>query len=116
MAQLNSLLVTGNSRFINTIKGTTTSSAGLIRATMGNTSTSTAFVATANEITSLYDGLTIVVKNTVVASESGCTLNLNGLGAKRIWLSQANGYCTFCKNCGSIKCCSLLGRWKCQSS
>ena len=55
---------------------------------------STAFVVTASGITSLYDGLTIVVKNIKVASASNCTLELNSLGAKRIWLSQTNAYCT----------------------
>ena len=69
---------------------------GLVRATMNDsTSTSTAFVVTADSgIESLYDGLTIVCKNTKVASASGCTIDLNGLGAKRIWVSQGNGYCT----------------------
>ena len=57
-------------------------------------STSTAFVVAADGITSLYDGLTIIVKNTKIASASGCTLNLNNLGAKRIRLSQGNAYCT----------------------
>lgn len=69
---------------------------GLVRATMNtSTSTSTAFVVTADSgIESLYDGLTIVVKNTKIASASGCTLDLNGLGAKSIWLSQSNSACT----------------------
>lgn len=73
---------------------------GLIRATMESTSTSTAFVASADGVTELYNGLTIVLKNTVVASASGCTLKLNTLDAKRIWLSQSNSYCTthFAKN------------------
>lgn len=68
------------------------------RATMNTTtSTATAFVvdtSSPESVTNLYDGLTIVCKNTKIASASGCTLNLNGLGAKRIWLSQSNGYCT----------------------
>ena len=67
---------------------------GVIRATMESTSTATAFVLTAPNITSLYDGLTIVVNNTVVASATGCTISVNGLDAKRIWLSQSNGYCS----------------------
>ena len=69
---------------------------GIVRGTMNTTtSTSTAFVVSADSgIESLYDGLTIAVKNTKVASASGCTLNLNGLGAKSIWLSQSNSACT----------------------
>lgn len=67
---------------------------GLVRATMDTSSTATAFVVAADGITSLYDGLTIIVKNTIIASASGCTLNLNNLGAKRIRLSQNNSWCT----------------------
>ena len=68
---------------------------GLVRATMdSSTSTATAFVVSATGITELYDGLTIVVKNTKVASDTNCTLKLNNTDAKRIWLSQANSYCT----------------------
>lgn len=59
-----------------------------------STSTTSAFVVTISGITALTDGLTICVKNTVGASVSGCTLNLNGLGAKTIWLSLDNAACT----------------------
>jgi hypothetical protein len=67
------------------------------RCTMDSSSTATAFVvnsASGDNITALTDGLTIYVRNTVIASASGCTLKLNSLDAKRIWLSQGNGYCT----------------------
>lgn len=94
MAQLNSLIVTGDSRFLNTINGNITSANGIHRATMATSSTATAFVLTADDIDSLYDGLIIYCKNTVVNSAANCTINLNGLGAKRIWVSQDNGYCT----------------------
>ena len=67
---------------------------GVVRATMDSTSTSTAFTATADGVTALYDGLTILLKNTVVASASGCTLNLNGLGAKSILASLNSGTIT----------------------
>lgn len=69
-------------------------SRGLVRATMESTSTNKAFVITAPGITELYDGCTVIVKNTVIASTKNCTFNLNNLGAKRIWLSQDNAYCT----------------------
>lgn len=55
---------------------------GLVRATMDSTSTSTAFKVTADGITELYEGLAIIVKNTVIASASGCTLQVNNLTAK----------------------------------
>ena len=48
------------------------------------TSTSTAFTATVPGVTALEDGVTVILKNGVVASASGCTLNINGLGAKPI--------------------------------
>ena len=94
MAQLNSLIVTGDSRFLNTINGNITTTNGIHRATMETSSTATAFVLTADGIDSLYDGLIITCKNTKIASASGCTINLNGLGAKSIWLSQNNSACT----------------------
>ena len=59
-----------------------------------STSTTTLFTVTISGITALTDGLILCVKNTVGASASGCTLNLNGLGAKPIWLSEANAACT----------------------
>ena len=34
------------------------------------------------------------IKNVTGTSASGCTINLNGLGAKSIWLSEANSACT----------------------
>ena len=55
--------------------------------TVGNTSTSTAFVATIDGITSIYDGVCVFLKNNKVTSASGCTLNINGLGAKPIYNS-----------------------------
>lgn len=71
------------------------STGGILRAVMDDeASTSTAFVLTSDKIDSLYDGLTIVTKNTKVASAYGCTINLNSLGAKSIWLSQTNAACT----------------------
>lgn len=63
---------------------------GIVRATMESTSTSTAFVITAPGITSLYDGATFICKNIKVNSASGCTMNVNGLGAKGMWCSQSN--------------------------
>lgn len=53
------------------------------------TSTATAFTVTISGITTLYDGLCILVKNNVIASKADCTLNVNGLGAKRIHYNTA---------------------------
>ena len=67
---------------------------GIVRCETDSSSTSTAFVVTVSGITSLYDGIILCIKNTKVKSAANCTINLNGLGAKRIWLSQSNDYCT----------------------
>ena len=46
-----------------------------------STSTSTAFTATVPGITELTDGTCVLLKNGVVTSASGFTININGLGA-----------------------------------
>lgn len=53
------------------------------------TSTDTAFTATIPGITELRDGVLVWLKNGVVTSAAGCTLNINGLGAKPIYNSIA---------------------------
>lgn len=62
---------------------------GIHYAQVDTTSTSTVFTATIQGITSYYDGLTVMLKNGVVTSASGCTLNINNLGAKPIYSSMA---------------------------
>lgn len=52
-----------------------------------SSSTSTVKTATVAGVTALYDGLMVYLKNNNVASASGCTLNINNLGAKPIYLS-----------------------------
>lgn len=54
-----------------------------------STSTSTAFTATVDGITELRDGVCVYLKNGVVTSAANCTLNVNGLGAKRILYTMA---------------------------
>ena len=54
-----------------------------------STSTDTAFTATVPGITELKTGVCCFIKNGVVTSASGCTLNINGLGAKPIYSSMA---------------------------
>lgn len=55
-----------------------------------STSTSTAFTATVDGITELKDGVCVYLDNNVVASASGWTLNINGLGAKPVYFSSSN--------------------------
>lgn len=69
--------------------GPATRTNGLPYGVVDGTSTATAFTVTISEITTLYDGLCILVKNNVVASKADCTLNVNGLGAKRIHYNTA---------------------------
>jgi len=54
-----------------------------------STSTSTAFTATVRGITSLYDGVAVWLKNGVVTSAAGFTININGLGAKPVYTNLA---------------------------
>ena len=55
-----------------------------------STSTSTVFTATVQNLTSLTDGTTVMLRNGVVASASGFTLNVNDLGAKPVYNSMAD--------------------------
>lgn len=57
--------------------------------TVDSTSTSTAFTATVPGVKELRDGVCCFIKNGKVTSASGCTLNINGLGAKPIYNSMA---------------------------
>lgn len=54
-----------------------------------STSTSTAFTATVSGITELVDGTCVMLKNGVVTSASGFTINVNGLGAKPCYTNLA---------------------------
>lgn len=58
-----------------------------------STSTSTVFTATISNLktSSLYDGLTIILKNGVVTSAADFTININGLGAKPVYSNLATG-------------------------
>lgn len=54
-----------------------------------DTSTATKFTVTVPGIYKLEDGVTCMVKNGVVTSDSGFTLNVNGLGAKPCYTNLA---------------------------
>lgn len=54
-----------------------------------STSTETVFTATVPGITELTDGTCVMLNNGVVTSESGFTLNVNGLGAKPVYSNLA---------------------------
>ena len=72
-----------------TANGVATKAASIPFGQVDSTSTSTVFTATVNGITELSDGVCVMLKNGVVTSASGWTLNVNGLGAKPVYRSFA---------------------------
>lgn len=56
-----------------------------------STSTSTAFTATVSGITSLFDGVCVMLRNGVVTSAANFTININNLGAKPVYSNMATG-------------------------
>lgn len=55
-----------------------------------DSSTATSFTATIDGITELRDGVCMWLKNGVVTSASGFTININGLGAKPVYSSLSD--------------------------
>ena len=64
---------------------------GILYGEVDSTSTSTAFTAQIAGVTEYYDGLTIFLRNGVVTSASGFTIDINGLGAKGAYSNMATG-------------------------
>ena len=62
---------------------------GIPYGAVDNTSTSTAFTATVPGITSLYDGVCMWLKNGVITSAAGFTIDINGLGAKPVYSNMS---------------------------
>ena len=58
-------------------------------AVVDSTSTNTAYTVTVPGITELKSGACFICMNNKVTSKSGCTLNVNGLGAKPIYVTNA---------------------------
>lgn len=67
---------------------------GILYGQVDGTSMSTAFTATIPEISALYDGLTVMLKNGVVTSAENFTININGLGEKGVYSNMGVGYGT----------------------
>lgn len=80
----------GNAAYLETDE-TAYRSAGIPYGVCDATSTSTAFTATVPGITELRDGVCMLLKNSVVTSASGFTINVNGLGAKPSYSNMAVG-------------------------
>lgn len=71
--------------------GTAYKTSGIPYGECDSSSTSTVFTATVPGITSLYDGVCVLLKNGVETSASGFTININNLGAKPVYNSLATG-------------------------
>lgn len=70
--------------------GTSGSTQAIPYGVVDGTSTSTAFTATVSGITELKDGTCVLLKNGVVTSASGFTINVNNLGAKPVYSNLAS--------------------------
>lgn len=68
---------------------TAAKTSGILSGTVDGTSTSTAYTATVDGIDSLTDGVCVLLKNGVVTSAAGFTININGLGAKPVYTNLA---------------------------
>lgn len=89
----------GNARFYDpneidyaasaTSGGSALNTEGIPFGAVDSTSTSTAFTATVAGITELKDGTVVMLRNGVVTSASGFTININGLGAKPVYSNMA---------------------------
>lgn len=61
----------------------------ILYGTVDPTSTATVFTATVEGLDALSDGVCVMLKNGVVTSASGFTLDINGLGAKPVYTNLA---------------------------
>lgn len=69
--------------------GTSKRTQSLYYGHIDSTSTRTVMTAQIDGITEYFDGLCVILKNGVAASNTGVTLNINSLGAKKIYYSTA---------------------------
>ena len=71
------------------VGGNANTTNAILYGTVDGTSTSTAFTATVSGLTALTHGTCVMLKNGVVTSASGFTINVNGLGAKPVYNNMA---------------------------
>lgn len=71
------------------VGGSAKNTEGIPYGTVDSTSTSTVFTATVPGITELKDGTVVMLKNGVITSASGFTINVNNLGAKPVYNNMA---------------------------
>lgn len=70
--------------------GNATKTNGILYGAVDGTSTSTVFTATVNGLDSYYDGACVLLKNGIIASAEGYTIDVNNLGAKPVYSSMAS--------------------------
>lgn len=73
------------------LQNDTISTTGIPFGTVDSTSTATAFTVTVPGIDRLEDGVCCVIRNSVITSASGFTIDVNGLGAKPSYSNMALG-------------------------
>ena len=71
------------------VGGNANTTNAILYGTVDGTSTSTAFTATVSGLTALAHGTCVMLKNGVVTSAAGFTINVNGLGAKPVYNNMA---------------------------
>lgn len=71
------------------VGGNANTTNAILYGTVDGTSTSTAFTATVSGLTALAHGTCVMLKNGVVTSAAGFTIDVNGLGAKPVYNSMA---------------------------
>ena len=74
-----------------TNNGNANTANAILYGTVDSTSTSTAYTATVAGLDQLVDGTCVMLRNGVVTSAAGFTINVNGLGAKPVYNSLATG-------------------------
>lgn len=81
--------LTNDSGFVNADAGNAYRALSIPMGALDSGSTATVMSATVPGITELRDGVCVWLKNGVITSASGVTLNINGLGAKPLYSSLA---------------------------
>lgn len=71
--------------------GSASNTEGIPYGQVDSTSTSKIFTATVPGITELKDGTIVLLRNNVVTSASGFTIDVNGLGAKPVYSNMGTG-------------------------
>lgn len=88
----NGVRTTGTAKYASApvANGNADKSNAILFGRVDSTSTATVFTATVDGLTELVDGTAVYLTNHVVTSASGFTINVNGLGAKKVYNNLTN--------------------------